>query len=160
MFNRLRQFREATSGPHEADIAFANELLPESLLPLFHAQEPRDVLHGVRTGRWLVRHGDTDRELLQAALLHDVGKGAQRRSDRVIYVLAEWLRAAALVASSASALELRKAAHRSLHHPEVGAAMLSAAGASPGVVSLTTLHHGNAHQDDMLARLIEADAAS
>jgi hypothetical protein len=43
---------------------------------LFHSMERRDQRHGLEVMRRLRFGGETDRELLTAALLHDCGKGA------------------------------------------------------------------------------------
>jgi putative nucleotidyltransferase with HDIG domain len=160
VLDRLRQFREANTGPSSTDLAFAKQHLPANLLPLLLDQEPRDIRHGVRTAQWLTERGDSDQDLIQAALLHDIGKGAQRRWDRVVYVVAGWIRLDGLLADEGSRFDLRKAVHRSLHHSRSGAEMLRQAGANERVAELTSLHHLARPQDDMLAALTEADAAS
>ena len=57
-----------------------------------------------------------------------------------------------------SAAELALA--RSRAHSELGAELLTAAGASPRVAELTRLHHRPAGRDAMLALLQRADAAT
>ena len=157
---RVRQFREATARPTNADLTLARTYLDGTLLDLFQGQEPRDVVHGVRTARWLLDRGHADRELLQAALLHDVGKGNQRTRDRVAYVVAARMRLAGTLARRGTATRMAQAVGRSLRHSDVGAMLLEQAGASPRVVALTRLHHSEPGGDGMLALLQEADAAS
>jgi putative nucleotidyltransferase with HDIG domain len=157
---RVRQFLQASRRPTDADLSLGQAYLDGRLCGLFVGQEPRDIVHAVNTARWLLERGHHDRELVQAALLHDIGKGLQRTRDRVVYVLASRAGAANLLASAESRLQARGAVARSLIHSEAGAEMLEAAGASPAVVRLTRLHHSALCDDAMLALLQEADAAS
>jgi putative nucleotidyltransferase with HDIG domain len=160
MRQRVRQFFAASRKPTEADLTEARQHLSSELLTLFLAQHPRDIVHAVETARYLLARGYSDADVLAAALLHDIGKGQQRRWDRVAYVVAGWVRLDAAVASSSSRLELRRAMTRSLVHSEAGARLLEGAGAPPRVVALTRLHHAQPNGDAMLAALQEADAAS
>ena len=160
MLTRVRQFREAGRGPDAGDLLLAEQRLEPVLLQLFMAQEPRDMSHAARTARWLMERGHDERELLQAALLHDIGKGHQRRRDRVAYVVSGWLRAEGLLASEQSRFRLRRAVSRSRKHSATGAVALERAGAPARVVELTRFHHEPKSRDAMLKALSEADAAS
>ncbi len=160
MRGRLRQFREAGAQPAAADLTLAAEVLSPALLQLFLAQHPRDIVHGAATARWLMDRGEHDADLLIAALVHDVGKGAQRRRDRVAYVAAGWLGLAKRTGSEHSRIETRRAIARSLAHSASGAEVLRRAGASERAAALTLLHHAPAGDDRMLALLQQADAAS
>lgn len=160
MRERLRQFREAGQLPREADYAIARAHLPTPLFALFAAQSPRDIVHSAGTARWLIERGHDDTDLITAALLHDIGKGAQRRSDRVAYVVAGQLRVARILAKPGSRLEVKRAIARSLTHGETSASRLAEAGASERAVNLTRLHHAPPGQDPVLALLQQADAAS
>lgn len=160
MHQRVRQFREASVRPSAADYALAQESLAPPLLALFKAQHERDIVHSARTARWLIDRGHGDAGLIAAALLHDVGKGQQRRRDRVAYVAAGWLRADSRLGAQASRFELRRAVERSRTHCETGAAMLVQANAPERVVDLVRRHHSTAAGDVMLALLQQADAAS
>lgn len=157
---RFRQFRDAGIGPDECDLQLAKDHLPTPLLELFMGQNPRDIRHSARTASWLTERGDINPDLIQAALLHDIGKGSQRRWDRVVYVVAACVRIDGLLASRTSRFALRRAVARSARHPGRGAGMLRGAGAPDRVVELTKLHHLARPQDAMLTRLSEADAAS
>lgn len=160
MRQRVRQFFGTSRQPTEADIALATKLLSPELLTLCLAQHPRDIVHAVGTARYLLARGVADGDLVAAALLHDVGKGQQRRWDRVAYVVADWARLDGAASSKSSRLEIRRAMARSRSHSETGARALQAAGAPPRVVALTRLHHAQPNGDAMLAALQEADAAS
>lgn len=160
MLQRVRQFREASSLPTDGDLALAREHLPPALAGLFEAQHRRDICHAARTARWLIERGHNDRDLVAAALLHDIGKGSQRRRDRVVYVVLVWFGTARFAASEGSRFELRRAVARSRTHSEAGAATLLAAGAPARVVALVRMHHAKTAGDAMLALLQQADAAS
>jgi len=159
MLRRVRQFRDASTPPSPDDYALAREWLSPTLLALFERQHPRDIVHAASTARWLLSRGHRDPELLAAALLHDVGKGQQRRRDRVAVVVAEWVHLGRL-ASPSSRFEMRRAAHRTAVHNRIGAERLRHAGAPARVVELVHRHHAKAGDDGMLALLQQADAAS
>lgn len=158
---RVRQLREAGAIPSPDDFQLARDLLEdEALFALFARQEPRDVVHAANTARWLLARGHEDPALLQAALLHDVGKGRQRTRDRVAWVAADTARLHAWLADPDSRLEMRRALARTRDHSVTGAAWLTEAGADSRVIELTRLHHGPPGDDAMLALLQAADAAS
>src|SRR5579884_2644401 len=52
--------------------------LPPSAFTLFQTMSPADQQHSLRVCRRLQEHGCTERDLLAAALLHDVGKAQGR----------------------------------------------------------------------------------
>ena len=158
--DRIRQFRHAGGHPVEADYALARQWLSPALLELFEGQHPRDIVHSAETARWLLARGHNDPDLIAAALVHDVGKGEQRRLDRTAYVLACHARCASALGASGSRFELRRAVARTLAHSETGAFALEVAGAPGRVVELTLRHHEPAGDDPMLALLQQADAAS
>lgn len=160
MPNRLRQFRDAAHGPTTDDFALASAHLAPALAAIFRAQHPRDIVHSAAAARWLLARDHTDPALIAAALLHDIGKGAQRRRDRVAYVVVSWLRLASLSASASSRFEVRRALARSLTHAGAGARLLSEARAPAEVIRLTLGHHTVSPADAMLGLLQQADAAS
>ncbi len=159
---RARQFREAlhpTVSP--AEQREAAETLGRGLAPLFASMQPRDQRHCFDVYRSLRRRGCGDREILQAALLHDAGKGRLagahiRLWHRVAYVLLE---------ASAPRLLGRLARDRNafacLHnHPARGAALAQAHGASPAVVELIARHEEHDAANERLQLLRAADDAS
>jgi len=156
--HRIRQFTQAGRVPGPDDYRLAAAWLDEPLLQLFEQQHTRDIVHSAGTARWLLQRGYNDRDLIAAALLHDVGKGHQRRIDRALFVVADTAGQAHRLAAADSRLELRRAIHRTLEHSSAGAGMLAAAGASERLVELTARHHGSPGADAMLALLQQADA--
>jgi putative nucleotidyltransferase with HDIG domain len=157
---RLRQFAEASREPSSEDAALAAEILSAPLFALWEAQHPRDRVHSAATARWLIERGHEERDLLAAALLHDIGKGPQRRRDRVGWVALGWIRAAGRVANVESRFEFRRALHRTREHSREGAKLLRAAGAGERIAELTLRHHESGPNDPVLALLQRADAAS
>ncbi len=127
-------------------------------------QHPRDIVHAAECARWLQRRGISNVDLIAAALLHDIAKGAQRRWDRTAAVLAGALGLSEAAAHGDSRFELRRALQRTREHSREGARVLQAAGAPAAVVELTRLHHllttTPEGRDGMLALLQEADAAT
>lgn len=157
---RVRQFFEASRQPTEEDIAFAGSHLPPGLFEVFLGQHQRDILHSVNAARYLLAHDRAEPDLIAAALLHDIGKGHQRRADRVLFVLAQGTALSGRMAEPASRFEWRRAVARSLHHAEAGAALLESAGAAATIVELVRRHHAREGGDDMLTALQGADAAT
>lgn len=158
--HRIRQFREAALAPSPDDLALAGAHLDGELLRLFQTQHPRDIRHSARTARWLLERGHSGRDIILAALLHDVGKGAQRRRDRVAHVLGGVTGIGNRLADPRSRFEVRRAVYRSLQHSEAGSRLVAEAGAPARVTALTRLHHAPAAGDPVLALLQQADAAN
>jgi hypothetical protein len=159
--HRIRQFARAGARPTEADFELARSILGEGpLSELFERQHPRDIVHSADTARWLLERGHEGRELLIAALLHDVGKGQQRRLDRTAYVILDVGGLTGAAADGSSRLEIRRALARTRRHSATGADVLLAAGAPAAAVELTRRHHDSGFPDPVLALLQQADAAS
>ncbi len=162
---RARQFVAGYRGwlePHE--IVEVRSLLTPIEVDLFVRMQGRDQKHSFRVLRWLQasaaeRGTALPGPLIEAALLHDVGKGRLATWHRVAFVLLN-------AASPAYALSVereqdggwRNALWRLRHHARLGAARLAAAGVDPRVVDLVARHTGAAGDDRDLAWLIEADA--
>lgn len=155
--HRVRQFIEASSQPTPEDYRLAAMWLDVPLLQLFERQHPRDIVHSAGTARWLLERGHDDPDLIAAALLHDIGKGHQRRFDRAAWVLAETVGQQERLASPHSRFELRRALHRTARHSSAGASLLLEAGVSPRVAELTARHHESPGTDRVLALLQQAD---
>jgi hypothetical protein len=104
-------------------------------------------------------------EVLQAALLHDVGKTAVAASlwMRVLMVLLErlvpgWLERVGQEGGDG----WRRHVLAYQRHAEIGAELAAQAGSSPLTVSLIRRHHhqpGPSSKDHLLAMLQEADAS-
>jgi hypothetical protein len=142
------------------DIASAADILPPKARELFCRQARQDQRHALAVYRTLCREGHTDAELLQAALLHDVGKAAAPLPawQRAVIVLMDrfaprWLASLGQAAArdlseidpGEPAPSLAGGWRRPLiaHavHPEIGARWAEAGGCSALTVSLIRHHH-------------------
>ena len=132
--------------------------LPSALQPLFYSMSPRDQRHALDVARALLAEGDADDALVQAALLHDVGKGRLRLWHRVAFVLLQTLSprlVARLVPAGSSGW--RAPFDRLLRHAQLGAQLLEEAVAPAETVRLVRYHEGADFPDARLARLRAAD---
>ncbi len=153
---RVWQVRRAIgSRPTADDIAFAELHLPPLLRTLFSAASPRDQRHSVAAARWLISQGQKDRDLVQAALLHDCSKGRQSVPERVAFVLLDRDPITALLARQGRGP--LAALGRSARHAEESAELARRAGAGEEVVRLIRLHHVAPPPDERLAWLQRAD---
>ena len=156
---RARQFRmslRASIG--ESERAEAAALLGPELWRLFVSMAARDQRHCFDVYRRLSTGGCSDRDVLQAALLHDAGKGrlagaSVRLWHRVAYVLL-----AAAAPALLEHLSRGRGGLSSLHgHAERGAMLAEALGAVPAVVALVARHEEPDPADPRLALLRVAD---
>lgn len=100
---------------------------------LFWGQPTADQRHGLTAARLAARERPGRRDLIRAALLHDVGK---RRSG-----LGFWGRTGAALTERRGWKRSRRT-EEYLRHGETGAAELAAAGAEETVVRYARVHHG------------------
>lgn len=100
---------------------------------LFWKQAPADQRHGLTAARLVARERPERRDLIRAALLHDVGK---RRAG-----LGLWGRTRAALAERRG-WKVSRRAEEYLRHGEAGAEDLAAAGAEETVVRYARGHHG------------------
>ncbi len=123
--------------------------LPPAALPLFESMSPADQRHSLRVFRGLQRRGWTDRDILAAALLHDVGKAGGR--------VPFWTRPAVVIGKRCAPRLLtrltiypverkrlarwRRALSYAWWHAEVGADLAAGAGLSERAVRYIRLHH-------------------
>ncbi len=138
-----------------ADLALARETLSEQEWRLFSAMGRGDQRHALDVVKRL-RLGTDEGCILEAALLHDCGKGR----------VPVWLRILNVVAPSVvSRLAVRQhvgwrgAAFRLYQHPELGSELAEAAGSNPATVRLI---HGRVEPNEAwkYALLRAADDAS
>jgi hypothetical protein len=168
---RWRQFRWALGARiREEDRAMVARFLPPEAQALFRRMPRGDQRHSLAVLRTLLEWGETHPALLQAALLHDVGKAAAPLSpwERALLVLTEalcppsWrriLRQLPLLRRWAARVQRYRA------HPEIGAAWAQAAGCDPLTVALIRRHQeplGPPQPEEdletrLLRRLQEAD---
>jgi len=129
--------------------------LSPALAGLFYRQHVGDQRHALDVYRTLRDGGHDDLALLQAGLLHDVGKTAGRvpLPYRVANVLLRAVQPAWLQRlASPDPRSWRYPFYVHNQHAARGAAMAQAAGASPTVVALIAAHHDPG--DDPLARAL------
>ena len=122
--------------------------LPASALPLFQIMSPGDQRHSLRVCRGLQTRGCKDKDMLAAALLHDVGKAGGRVPfwTRPAIVLGKKLAPALLKRLTAYPIPDRQPVwRRSLsyawYHAEVGAELAAAAGLPQRAILYIRTHH-------------------
>lgn len=167
---RVWQFVNALAarGLTPSDRTFVARCLAPSQQALFERMAPADQQHAVAVARLLLEQGLTEPALLQAALLHDVGKANSglNLAYRTTIVLLRTLWPAALDWLSARDAGWRRPFYRHRHHPERGARLAEAAGADPVAVELIRRHQDHQRRvpasriDRLLAALQAADGLS
>jgi len=164
---RARQFLQAiVASPDEAHLKEAKRLLPPPLLQHFNRLPLPDQCHSLNVYMTLKEQGETSIELLQAALLHDVGKSLfhLNLAERVLIVLAEaFLQTQTDRWGEGEPSGIRRAFVIAAQHPAWGADLVAAAGGSKTLVRLIRHHQdtetpsGDAAFVDLLLRLQRAD---
>jgi hypothetical protein len=159
---RVRQFRDhlvARVAPEEAAAARAG--LPAGGATLFDAMPVADQRHALDVWNRLRTAGQTDPDLLAAALLHDAGKGRRVRLwHRVATVLVQAIAPSRLERlGSPDPRSWRYPFHVQLHHETLSARAALDAGCNPRVAAFIA---GTPDDRDaqMAAALRAADAAS
>jgi putative nucleotidyltransferase with HDIG domain len=148
-----------------SDRAFVARYLTPQQQALFERLAPADQQHAIAVARLLLDRGWADTALLQAALLHDIGKADSglNLAYRTAIVLLRALWPAAFDRLAARDRGWRRPFYRHRHHPEHGACLVEAAGADPLVVELIRRHQEplrtapRSHVERLLAALQAAD---
>lgn len=125
------------------------EQLPGDARALFASMSPADQRHSLRVYRGLRARGCDDRDILTAALLHDVGKAGGRVPfwTRPAIVLGKRCaprllsRLTAYPVEGASLPGWRRALSYAWWHAEVGADLAAGAGLSERAVHYIRMHH-------------------
>ncbi|HEX7973252.1 MAG TPA: HD domain-containing protein, partial [Anaerolineales bacterium] len=129
--------------PTPQELAQAGALLTPPQMTLFLRLQPSEQAHSLNIFRQLIDQGEENRDLLVAALLHDVGKCLYPLSlwDRVLAVLAKGLfPARARDWGWAEPRGWRRAFVVAEQHPRWGAALAAQAGCTPLTVNLIRRH--------------------
>ena len=164
---RLRQFWNALPIPRKR--VESEALLPHlspSQIVLFRRMQPSEQAHSYQVLERLKAAGQTDPDLLAAALLHDVGKVLYPLSilDRVVIVLGKrFFRSKARQWSEGAPNRFRRPFVVAVHHPAWGADLSRQAGASARTVDMIRRHQDPlspnqaSHTGRLLAILQAAD---
>jgi hypothetical protein len=160
--HRVNQFVAHVRARVDAEeVALAHRLLPTAAARLFDAMPVADRRHALDVSARLLSAGHDDRDLLVAALLHDVAKGRRMRLwHRIAGVLLEALAPGLLRRlASTDATSWRHPFHLYLHHAQLSGEMVLGSGGSERTAAFI---RGTAGGDDVhLQRaLTEADDAS
>jgi hypothetical protein len=159
---RVRQFRDHLRARVSAEErAAAHAVLPPHATALFDAMPVADQRHALDVVDRLLASGQTDADLLAAALLHDAGKGRRIRLwHRVVTVLVEAVAPSRLEGlGSPDPGSWRHPFYIQRHHEALSARAALDAGCSPRVAAFIA---GTAESGDaqLAAALQAADAAS
>jgi hypothetical protein len=159
--SRLRQFLAAVRARVSADeIAVLEQHLGLSQRDLFWQMSPIDQRHCLDVFNTLLRQGHSDPDLLQAALLHDVGKRGIRLWHRVAGVLLEAFRPALLEKLAVNRPQSwLYGLYIYQYHANLSVELTKRSGCSPSVVELIGGHHTPSENEQAKA-LWKADRLS
>jgi hypothetical protein len=134
-------------------------LLPENAATAFRALPRSDQSHALRVHIALRARGETDADLLAAALLHDFGKqpgiGVTQKTVRVL--LARWPRLLQWIGRDRAPLRRwRRGMARLLDHATIGADIAEQWGCSAATVAIIRASH-EANQPEIVRRLQAVD---
>jgi len=143
--HRVAQFlRAAFARPAAGEGALVEQHLPPPLRPAFTRLSRAEQAHALATLRTLLRRGQTDPDLLVAALVHDLGKSRAplRLMERVLVVLAQsCLPRQAARWGQGEPHGWRRAFVVAAQHAAWGEALVLEAGGSPRLAEIVRRHH-------------------
>ncbi len=154
---RVGQFLKGLRGPSAADDRLALEVLPASLQPLYLGMNGYGRRHAVDVCRALRSQGWSDAALLQAALLHDVGKGSQPLVLRSVVVLLEQLAPAISARLGDRPTGPWGFLYRDRMHAQVSADAVLLAGGEPEVARIIAGHYDPSPADPRIRALQAVD---
>jgi hypothetical protein len=147
-------------GPPATDVAWVEQALTEPELALWRRMRGPDRRHAVVVARRveLALGHEASREVLAAALLHDVGKTVSglRTYGRVIATLSAKVAGHDMSLQWSQTRGFVRRVGLYLRHPELGGDLLAIAGSDPLTVAWTREHHLPAEHWTIPARLGEA----
>jgi putative nucleotidyltransferase with HDIG domain len=148
----VRQLRNKTEP--EADAAL-RQLVSPAQWDLIARLSPADRAHLLRVHRALLADNWQDRDLLTAAVLHDIGKADETMRVRLVHrVLKVLLGPYASRFARANVNVLQHGLYLSLNHQTLGASMARQTGANDRACWLIEHHHdGTIHSDAELTAL-------
>jgi putative nucleotidyltransferase with HDIG domain len=141
---RIKQFWHAvTAAPSKDDLGKVNEVLSPQLMSLFRKMQASEQAHSLHIYQQLRDNGETNADLMVAALLHDVGKSR--------YPLRIWERGLIVMGNKISPQQAqrwgegqptgwKRAFVIAEKHAAWGAEMVAEAGASPMTAKIIQRH--------------------
>jgi hypothetical protein len=168
-YRASQTFRLLFSKPDAEDLALVQAHLPSALWDLFRQMSRGDQAHGLRVLHSLLTRGESDPNLLAAALLHDVGKSyvRLRLMERILIVVISWFAPDRVHQWGKGELtSWRRPFVIAVQHPAWGAEMIRQAG-GPEMLAKLVLRHDDelpttpaSEIDSFLHRLQEADGSN
>ena len=165
---RVQQFfRVLFAQPDPASSDDVLAVLGAPLTGLFNQMLPSDQAHALRVYSSLKERGNTDTDLLAAALLHDIGKFIHKPTifDRIVVVLANLILPGKVVEwGEAEPVGWRRPFSIARQHAAWGADLVASHGATPRLVELIRRHqeppnmNSESELDRMLTDLHQADS--
>ena len=151
----------------EEELAPARSVLTANQMQLFTRLQPSEQIHALRVLQTVQGAGESDPDLLTAALLHDIGKARAplRLWERVLIVLGKALFPGRAKTWGTGALDgWTRPFVIAEQHPAWGGDMAAEVGASPLAVSLIRRHQSaspsqaaSPHENHLLKILQDAD---
>jgi len=161
MLYRVRQFIQALlAGAKHIDYYWVSEVLPPNLYKLYLEMPRYEQVHSYRVAQDIARSSN-DPYLLQAALLHDVGKVYGKHHMSMLG------RCLAVILDKFSPRLLRCLAREHypfwsfylyIHHPKIGADKILRAGGDQQVAYIIRNHHTRTH-DTAISLLHKVDSS-
>lgn len=158
---RVKQLLNALfATPSKEDLILVKEFLPPDLMNLFTSMQKSEQAHSIQVFIGLQSTGETNVDLLMAALLHDVGKTCNPVNifERIIIVIAttiipkkvgQW--------GQGKARGMKRAFVVACKHPAWGAELADAGGASEMTVRLIRRHQDTIQEFEDTSIISEED---